>query len=289
MPKPPSSCTSAPATASTKGWSAGWARPSEPFPSLPPATTTTTPAAHARSSAAASGSAPSPTAVPLSRLRLSTPMSRSSACSATHSTPATTWGTETSPSRPAALTATIPASGATPRNHSGWSAATAGSASASRPAMMPAMCEPWPFTSTWATSGSAASDDTSTEATTLPGASRPATGATPVSSTATLTPSPVTPRSHSARAPICWTTAAIEPVEVGAAEMGSMAPTGAERPSSAAAVTPVAARASEPARSPTLARRARGRRRGAAIDMIDPFGRRPDGRSPCHRRNRQQP
>ena len=60
----------------------------------------------------------------------------------------------------------------------------------SRPAMMPAMCVPWPKASRWRRSAACDSNDRSGPLTTFAGSSSPATGATPVSIRATSTPRP---------------------------------------------------------------------------------------------------
>lgn len=111
----------------------------------------------------------------------------------TQSMAATTCDTSTEPSEAPALTSTMCASGAMPAKLRGLSRSLRNSNSEveSWPAMRPAMCVPWPYPSTCDVGPDCESKDTSGPCTTLPASRRPATGVTPVSISATPTPSPV--------------------------------------------------------------------------------------------------
>ena len=192
-----SSVVSTAATAIADSLDAGADRPTPPV--LPVAVTTTIPADHARSTAASSRVSSSSLASAASKARSKTPTPCSSAWSTTQWMPSTRADGITVPSRPATLTATMPASGAIPRKP----------VEGSCPATMPARCVPCPCVSTPAVSVSTASPVRSVHATTR---SRSAsTDATPVSTTATFTPSPVMPCSQTSVTPSSAAMASVDP------------------------------------------------------------------------------
>ena len=101
---------------------------------------------------------------------------------------AITCDTSTAPSDVATLMLVSWAPGAMP-----WKRLPPNRVFGSLPAMMPAMWVPWPKVSRYRWSGDWLSNERSGPFTTLPEVS-PLTGTTPVSTSATPTPFPVTPR-----------------------------------------------------------------------------------------------
>src|SRR5664280_96457 len=152
-------------------------------------------------------------------------MPESWACWVTQSIAAITWDTSVAPSAAPTLTSMIRAFGAIPTNlvvslypeeftHVVHPLADA-VAVASRPAINPAMNVPCPYSSNPGVTAPEASNDRSGPVITLPAASSPGTGVTPVSINATSTPAPVSPAAHADCAPTIWDTADNDPVSAG--------------------------------------------------------------------------